>query len=363
MTTTQNNYCVILAGGKGRRLWPCSRDKYPKQFIDFFGIGRTQLQQTFDRFARILPKENIYINTSCDYLNLVRKQLPEVAADHIMAEPIHRNTAPSVAWALHRIMMSDPKANIIMSPSDHNIVNPDAFLENITDGLLFIEKNNAVLAMGVSPTRPEPGYGYIQKGVYTGEDDIYKVQAFTEKPDREFAQMFMDSKEWYWNTGLFLANASYLRRCLYGFLPSVLRVGEAGEKITTIEEEEEFIRENFPRYPNISLDHGVLEKSDNVYVMKCDFGWADLGTWHGVYESMSKREGDNVVIDSDVILEDATNNIIKLSKGKLAVINGLDGYIVAEKDNVLLICKKEDSSALVRKYVNEVQIKKGEEFV
>ena len=173
----------------------------------------------------------------------------------------------------------------------------------------------------------------------------------------------MQSGEFYWNTGLFLANASYLRRCLYGFLPSVLRAGESGEKITTIDEEEEFIRENFPRYPNISLDHGVLEKSDNVYVMKCDFGWADLGTWHGVYESMSKREGDNVVIDSDVILEDATNNIIKLSKGKLAVINGLDGYIVAEKDNVLLICKKEDSSALVRKYVNEVQIKKGEEFV
>ena len=363
MTTKQNNYCVILAGGKGRRLWPCSRDKYPKQFIDFFGVGRTQLQQTFDRFANILPKENIYINTSCDYLDLVRKQLPEVATDHIMAEPIHRNTAPSVAWAVHRIMMFDPKANIIISPSDHNIVNDDAFFRNIKEGLSFVEKNDAILTMGVSPTRPEPGYGYIQKGVYTGNGDIYKVQAFTEKPDREFAQMFMDSKEWCWNTGLFLSNVNYLRQCLYGFLPSVLREGEMSSKITTIEDEEAFIHDNFPRYPNISLDYGILEKSENVYVMRCDFGWADLGTWHGVYESLSKRDGDNVVIDSDVILEDAANNIIKLSKGKLGVINGLDGYIIAEKDNVLLICKKEDSSALVRKYVNEVQIKKGEEFV
>lgn len=259
--------------------------------------------------------------------------------------------------------MFDPKANIIVSPSDQTIINDNAFFRNITDGVQFVENNDAILTMGVSPTRPEPGYGYIQKGVYTGTGDIYKVQAFTEKPDRQFAQMFMDSKEWCWNTGLFLSNTNYLRQCLYGFLPSVIRDEESGEKITTIEEEEAFIRENFPRYPNISLDHGILEKSDNVYVMKCDFGWADLGTWHGVYESLSKREGDNVIIDSDVILEDATNNIIKLSKGKLGVINGLDDYIIAEKDNVLLICKKEDSSALVRKYVNEVQIKKGEEFV
>ena len=232
-------------------------------------------------------------------------------------------------------MMFDPKANIIVSPSDQTIVNDNAFFRNITDGLQFVENNDAILTMGVSPTRPEPGYGYIQKGVYTGNGDIYKVQAFTEKPDRQFAQMFMDSKEWCWNTGLFLSNTNYLRQCLYGFLPSVIRDEESREKITTIEEEEAFIRENFPRYPNISLDHGILEKSDNVYVMKCDFGWADLGTWHGVYESLSKREGDNVVIDSDVILEDAANNIIKLSKGKLGVINGLDGYIIAEKDKCI----------------------------
>ena len=363
MTTKQNNYCVILAGGKGRRLWPCSRDRYPKQFIDFFGSGRTQLQQTFDRFVRILPRENIYINTSRKYLDIVRGQLPEIPMEHILAEPIHRNTAPSVAWAVHRIMMSNPRANLVVSPSDQHIVNDGDFRRNVEDGLQFVEANDALLTMGVRPTRPEPGYGYIQKGVYTGANGIYKVQAFTEKPDRSFARMFMDSREWYWNTGLFLANARYFRQSLSKVLPSLLHTEERKEKITTIEAEDNFMQENFPLYPNMSLDYGVLEKSDNVYVMKCDFGWADLGTWHGLYEAMSRCENDNVVVDSDVILENATDNIIKLPKGRLAVINGLDGYIVAEKDNVLFICKKEDSSALVRKYVNEVQMKKGETYV
>ena len=363
MTTKQNNFCVILAGGKGRRLWPCSRERYPKQFIDFFGVGRTQLQQTFDRFTHILPKENIFINTSYEYLDLVREQLPEVAADHIMAEPIHRNTAPSVAWAVHRIMMFIPKANVIISPSDQYIINDEVFFHNIKEGLSFVENNDAILTMGIAPTRSEPGYGYIQKGGYTGSGDIYKVQAFIEKPERDFAQMFMDSKEWYWNTGLFLSNTDCLCRCFGALFPSIICKEEFGSRITTVEEEENFIRDNFPRYSNMSLEHCLLEKSENVYVMRCDFGWADLGTWHGIYESLSKREGDNVIVDSDVVLEDAKNNIIKLSKGKLAVINGLDGYIVAEKDNVLLICKKEDSSALIRKYINEVQIKKGEDFV
>ena len=241
MTTTQTNYCVILAGGKGRRLWPSSRDNYPKQFIDFFGVGRTQLQQTFDRFSQILPKENIYVNTSRDYLDLVRKQLPEIPLDHIMAEPIHRNTAPSVAWAVHRISMLDPRANLIVSPSDQNIINEEAFLRDITEGLLFVEENNALLTMGVSPTRPEPGYGYIQKGVYTGQNDIYKVQAFTEKPDREFAQLFMTTKEWYWNTGLFLSNLNYLWQCISNFLPSILHNEEQTRKIMSIEEEDAFM--------------------------------------------------------------------------------------------------------------------------
>ena len=362
MTTNCKDFCVILAGGKGRRLWPCSREEYPKQFIDFFGTGRTQLQQTYDRFARIIPRENIYINTNQDYAHLVREQLPELAPDHLMAEPIHRNTAPSVAWACHRVLRECSDANLIVSPSDMDVHNEEAFQENIREGLDFVSHNDGLLTMGVKPTRPEPGYGYVQIGEQVG-DHLYRVKSFTEKPDRDFARMFIDSGEFYWNTGLFLSNARYLQKTFMELLPWVFRRLDSINPNSTVEEEDEFVRQNFPIYPNLSIDHSILERSEQVFVMKCDFGWADLGTWHSIYEAMQKSEGDNVVIDSDVLIEDCRNNVIKLPEGRLAVINGLDGYIVAEKNNVLLICKKEDSSALVRKYVNEVGLKKGAGFI
>ena len=362
MKENSNYYCVILAGGKGRRLWPTSRESFPKQFIDFFGSGRTQLQQTYDRFAKIMPEDHIFINTNISYLDLVREQLPQVPRERILAEPIHRNTAPSAAWATHRIMHLNPDASIIISPSDQAVQNEEAFIANVQEGLDFVSANNCLLTMGVKPTRPEPGYGYIQLGERAA-NDVYRVQSFTEKPDREFAKVFMDSGEFYWNTGLFLSNARYCFECFCKLLPAVLRNFDEMKPDFTPEEENNFINENFPAYPNLSIDNGILEKSDNVYVMKCDFGWADLGTWHSIYEAMQKGDGDNVVIDSEVMIDNAHGNVIKLPKDKIAVINGLDGFIVAEKDNVLLICKKEDSSALVRKFVNEVQIKKGEKYV
>ena len=362
MSTENKDFCVILAGGKGRRLWPVSREEYPKQFIDFFGTGRTQLQQTYDRFTRIIPRENIYVNTNQDYAHLVREQLPELSPDHLMAEPIHRNTAPSVAWACHRVLRVCPDANLIVSPSDMDVHNEEAFQENIREGLEFVSHNDGLLTMGVKPTRPEPGYGYIQLGDPIG-DHLFHVKSFTEKPDREFAKLFIASGEFYWNTGLFLSRASFLQKSFMELLPSVFRRLDTLNPNSTVEEEDEFVRQNFPIYPNLSIDHSILERSEQVFVMMCDFGWADVGTWHSIYEAMQKSSDDNVSINSDVILEDSHNNIIKLPEGKLAVINGLDGYIVAEKDNVLLICKKEDSSALIRKYVTEVQIKKGEKFI
>lgn len=359
----KNNYCVILAGGRGRRLWPASKEKYPKQFIDFFSQGRTQLQQTYDRFLRFIPQENIFINTGVEYLDLVKEQLPDVPTTNIMAEPIHRNTAPSVAWVTHRISNLNPKARIVVSPSDQSILNSETFEQNILEGLDFVGEKDYLLTMGVLPTRPEVGYGYIQEGEFSGTDGIYKVKAFTEKPNHEFAEMFVNSKEWYWNTGLFLANAACLIDCLSKCLPSVLRNFDQQNATFNIEAETEFINQYFPSYPNLSIDYGVLEKSENVFVMKCDFGWADLGTWHGIYEMKSRGEGDNVVIDSDVLLENSRGNIIRLNKGKLAIIDGLEDFIVAENDNVLLICKREDSSSLVRKHISEVRLKKGEDYV
>ncbi len=362
MTSVDHNYCLILAGGKGRRLWPCSREMHPKQFIDFFGTGRTQLQQTYDRMAKILDPEHIFVNTNIDYLDLVTEQLPDVPRERIMAEPIHRNTAPSIAWANHRISKIDEDACMIAVPSDQLVFNEDAFRKNVLEGLAFVAANDSFLTMGVKPTRPEPGYGYIQMGE-PQERNVYKVKAFTEKPDREFAKMFMDSGEFFWNTGLFLSNVRHLRKEFSHILPPVLRILDQLNNHATTKEEGDYMMEHFTAYPNLSVDMGILEKSDHVSVMKCDFGWADVGTWHGIYEALPKTDDDNVVIDSEVMIENSHGNIIKLPKGRLGVINGLEDFIVAEQGNVLLICKKEDSSALIRKYVNETQLKKGEEFV
>lgn len=362
MDMEKNNYCIILAGGKGRRLWPYSRGKYPKQFIDFFGTGRTQLQAVFDLFSKILPQDNIYVSTNQDYKNIVMEQLPDLSEQHITVEEVSRNTAPSVAWTNLCINQHNEDANVIVVPSDLFVLNEEAFRNDVISGLKVVAEHDIILAMGVKPTRPEPGYGYIQIGDATDTEDIYKVKSFTEKPERDFAQMFVDSGEFLWNTGMFLANSYYLRSYFHQLFPEVQGLLAREYPDASIEEELQFIRGNYGSYPNLSIDYGVLEHSENVFLQRCDFGWADLGTWHSLYECRKKSDGDNVVVDSEVIMEDCHNNVIKLPKGKLAVINGLDGYIVAEKGNVLLVCKKGDSSALIRKYVNEIQMKYGEDF-
>ena len=361
--TEKNNFCVILAGGRGQRLWPASRKEHPKQFMDFFGTGRTMLQTTFERFVRILPKENIYICTCKEYFQLVKEQLPELPEKNIMQEPIHRNTAPSVAWATMRVLRRNHDANIIITPSDQLVLDENSFYRSITVGLGYVAENDVLLAMGVKPTRPEPGYGYIQLGDLSCKPEVYQVKSFTEKPERDFAKMFMESGEFYWNTGIFISSARHLIETFKGVFPIVLRNLNVENPNYTDEEELAYVEANYPRYPNLSLDYAILEQNRDVFVMKCDFGWADMGTWHAIYEAMSKVENDNVVLDSQVEMEDCKNNIIRLPKDRLGVFSGLDGYIVVEQDNVLMICKKGDSSALVKKYANEVQIKYGDEFV
>ncbi len=321
------------------------------------------LQTTFNRFANILPKENIYICTCKEYLELVKEQLPEVPEINIMLEPIHRNTAPSVAWAAMRILQRNSDANIIISPSDQLVLDEGAFNHSMSVGVSYVSQNDVLLAMGVKPTRPEPGYGYIQIGDLSCKPEVFKVKSFTEKPERDFAKMFMESGEFYWNTGIFISYARFLLEAFEKIFPEVLRSLRYNHPGYTLDEELEYVEQNYPRYPNLSLDYAILEQSDNVYVMKCDFGWADMGTWHAIYEAISKVEDDNVILDSHVEMEDCRNNIIMLPKDRLGVFSGLDGYIVVEQDNVLMICKKGDSSALVKKYASEVQIKYGNEFV
>lgn len=353
-----NNYGIILAGGKGRRLWPYSTERIPKQFIDFFGVGRTQLQQTFDRIVNILPKENIYVSTNIAYIDIVREQLPMLDEAQIIAEPIFRNTAPSVAWAIHRIGSLNPEANVLIVPSDHNVINVEAFKQDVCNGFSFVTSNDAVLTVGVEPTRFESGYGYLQKNEADSVGSIYKVQAFIEKPDADFASMFVGNGEWCWNTGMYISSVNYLRSILGQNLPPILRHFDALHSPYNVEAEDKYMQDYFAFYNNISLEECILEKQANVYVMECKFGWADLGTWHNMYESIRTENDENVVLNSEVFFEEATNNIIRMPKDKIAVIQGLDGYIVVEEGNVLLICKKDVSPSFIKKYINEVRMRR-----
>lgn len=344
-------YCIILAGGKGRRLWPVSRAEKPKQFIDLFGTGKTLLQQTYERFCRILPEENIYVSSYVEYTPLVREQLPQLSANRLLCEPIHRNTAPVVAWGTHRIGLRDKDAAIIVTPSDQIIFNEDAYREDVLNGLQHVSDNNCLLTMGIKPTRPEPGYGYIQMGD-SHSNSFYEVQSFTEKPEREFAEMFMKSGEFLWNTGLFLSSLRSMRTQLQKLLPSVMDSLDAEKTDATWVEEEQWAEAHYATYPNMSLEHGILERSDNVHVMQCHFGWADIGAWHGIYEAQATSEGENVILNTETMLSDTTGCVISLPKGRTAVINGLHNFIVAEHDDVLMITPRCDSSNQVVKLMN-----------
>jgi len=356
-------YCIILAGGKGRRLWPVSRERMPKQFLDFFGTGRTQLQQTFDSFSRMMPADHILVSTNENYASLVAEQLPCLPARNILAEPIYRGTAPSAAWAVHRVRRLQPEAFVVVTPSDQQIIGEEAFERNVDEAVEFIDHRDVMLAMAVRPTRPEPGYGYIQQGACQGRS-VYGVKSFTEKPEREFAQMFIDSGEFYWNTGIFVASAASMVGALTKLWPPVLRLYDSTHPgAYDVDEENAYMRDNFTRYPNMSLDNAVLERSDGVYMLRCDFGWADLGTWHSIYEARQRSPGDNVVVSSEALLEGCHGNIVKMPKDHVAVLSGLDGYIVAESDNVLLVCKKQDSSDAIKKYINEVRMRCGDGYV
>lgn len=361
-TKNKDYFCVILAGGKGRRLWPTSRTDLPKQFIDFFGTGRTLIQQSYDRFKRFIPEENIYVSTEHEYVSLVKEQLPMLDSEHLLVEPVNRNTAPAVAWAGRRIHRNGDNSCIVVTPADQLIIGEEAFERDILEGLDFVSKNQIMLTMGIKPTRPEPGYGYIQMGEPTLARGINKVMSFTEKPDREFARLFMESGEFFWNTGLFLCNVCHLREWFHEVIPDLPFRFSNLQGTYDLQGEADFVQRYYPAYPNLSMDKAVLEMTESAYVMQCEFGWADIGTWHAIYEAMQKTETDNVVLNSEVMMENCHNNIVCLPKGHIGVINGLDGYIIAEKGDVLLICPKSDSSALIRKYVSEVGIKYGEKY-
>lgn len=357
----KDNYCVIMGGGIGSRFWPFSRKTLPKQFLDFFGTGRTLLQQTFDRFNKIIPTENIFIVTNAIYANLIKEQLPNISEKQILLEPARRNTAPCVAWASYHIRALNPKANIVVAPSDHLILKEEEFLNAIEKGLDFVAQSEILLTLGIKPNRPETGYGYIQIADSAG-DNFYKVKTFTEKPELELAKVFIESGEFYWNSGLFMWNVSTIIQACETLLPELTVKLAPGKDVYGTDREMEFINENFPACPNVSVDFGIMEKADNVYVSLGDFGWSDLGTWSSLYDLSEKDTNGNVTLKCHSLIYNSQNNIVALPKDKLVVIEGLENFLVAESENVLLICPKDKEHA-IRKYVNDAQMQLGEKFI
>ena len=349
----ENNYCIIMAGGVGSRFWPFSRNDRPKQFLDFFGTGRTLLQLTFDRLRHVVPAENILIVSNVIYKDLILEQLPEIKADQVLLEPNRRNTAPCIAYAVNRIKAMTDKANIIVAPSDHLIMKELDFLDTLKSGLDFIEKNDCLLTLGIKPSRPETGYGYIQ--IDDGETNLRRVKTFTEKPNAELAQIFFETGEFFWNSGIFLWNLQTIVKAFDELLPEVSSKFTAGKEFFNTEKEQEFIDQMYQSCPNISIDYGIMEKAANVHVLCSDFGWTDLGTWGSLYEMSPKDEHDNVSLKCKTAFYESENNIVVLPSEKLAVIQDLNGYIVAESDNVLLICKLEDEQR-IRQYVNDANV-------
>ncbi len=342
-----NYYCIIMAGGMGRRFWPYSRKALPKQFLDFFGTGQTLLQQTYDRYKHIVPASNIFVSTHIDYKEMVMQMLPEVSEERLIIEDERRNTAPAIAYASHVIHKINPNATIVVAPSDHMIIKLDEFKEAITKGLDFASKSNKLVTIGVKPNRPETGYGYIQADDER-EGDFYKVKTFIEKPALEFAEMFVQSGEFYWNSGIFIWHVNTILNAFHTMMADVCPRVECDHP-------------DFSACPNISIDYSIMEKADNVYVQLCDFGWADLGTWSSLYDACPKDKNQNVILHSNTLLENCKENIILMPEGKLAVLQDLEGYLIVERDNALLVCKKDDQDA-IRKFVNDVEMKFGEKF-
>jgi len=358
----EENFCVIMGGGIGSRFWPFSRESYPKQFLDFFGMGRSLLQMTVDRFAPVIPLENIYILTNERYADLVKSQLPAFHERQILLEPARRNTAPCIAYAAYHIKKRCPNANIVVAPSDHLILKENEFLNSIKKGLDFVRDNDALMTLGIKPGRPETGYGYIQSSDRM-IGDFTKVKTFTEKPNLELAKVLVESGEFFWNSGIFLWHVNAILNAIHKYLPEISSRFDTGADKFNTPDEQAFINQHYPYCPNISIDYGIMEKAANVYMQCVDFGWADLGTWGSLFDIAPKDNDNNAVLKTRAILYESKNNIIALGdRQRLAIVQGLEDYIVAENGNVLLICKKDDEHR-IKLFMADTQLNYNDEFI
>lgn len=358
-----NRYCVIMCGGIGSRFWPMSRTDKPKQFLDMFGTGRSLLQLTVDRILPVCKPENIILVTNRTYVDTIREQLPDIKPEHILPEPARRNTAPCICWVANHIYARNPNASIITLPSDHLILKEVEYHNKLRQGIEFVEGGDRLLTIGLKPTSPHTGYGYIQLGrPVDGTDNILKVKSFTEKPNLEMATVFMNSGEFYWNSGMFLWRADAILKAFREYAPEVAAIFEAGRDYYGTPREMEFIDKAFPNSPNISIDYAIMEKARNVFVETADLGWSDLGSWKALYQASPKSHEGNVTQGCKVLTNNCSGTIFATNGEKIIVADGLKDYIVADTDNALLVYPIADEQK-IRLLVNEVKERFGDEFV
>lgn len=354
-----------MAGGVGTRFWPMSRSPHPKQFLDVLGTGKTLIQQTYERFLGLIQPENIYVITNEMYRNLVKEQLPALDENQIICEPSLRNTAPCVIYSAYRLIAKNPDANIVVAPSDHLILNNQGFATVIQKALETTEKHDVLCTLGIKPSRPDTGYGYIQfneKEFLNGSGEVRKVKTFTEKPDLDMAKQFLVSGDFLWNSGIFIWSAKNILSAFRDHASEMFHIFSEGKTLYGTPSEEAFIKKAYSVCKNISIDYAVMEKAKNVYVLAADIGWSDLGTWGSLFEFSAKDKNANAIIGKNVVVYDTKNCIVNVPKDKLVVLQGLDDYIVVESDGILLVCRKSEEQQ-IKLIVNDVKLSKGEKFV
>ncbi len=362
MADSNHTYVAIMAGGIGSRFWPVSRTGRPKQFLDILDTGKTFIQQTFERFLKFVPLQNIYIVTADEYVDLTREQLPQLPVENIVSEPFRKNTAPCIAYISFKLQQRDPEAALIVAPADHLILDEEKFAAVCREALSFVNGSDALVTLGIKPTHPNTGYGYIQHESDETAPQVYKVKTFTEKPNRELAQTFLASGDFLWNSGIFAWKASTCIDAFQAHLPEMYELFAAEQDKFNTVEERAAIETIYPQCTNISIDFGVMEKADNVYVIPASFGWSDLGTWCSAWEAMEKDYFENAVAGEKVIVFDTSKSIIHAQAGKLMVLQGLDDYIVVDTADALLICKKEKEQE-IKEYVAEVKRNIGDKYL
>ena len=358
-----NHYVAIMAGGVGSRFWPASREAKPKQFLDILGTGKSLLQITYERFLPLIPKENIFIVTNAAYIGLVKEQLPDVTDNQILAEPSRNNTAPCLAYTAFKLQSLNPEATFVVASSDHLILKEDIFLQNIKQALDFAGSKEALVTLGITPTSPNTGYGYVQYNPHdANKDGIYKVMSFKEKPNLETAQAFLKAGNYVWNAGIFIWSVKSLLKSFKHNAEDIFDILKSGESAYNTEGEQNFINEYYPTTRSISIDYAILEKAENVYTIPGDFGWSDLGTWGALYDESKKDAEANVIQGDNILVYDSTNCLVRAPNAKLVILRGLDDYIVVDENDALLIYPKAKEQE-IKQVTETIKKLKGESYL